>query len=205
MGFKKFEEYFPPRFKEFDEARKYIENIDTSNELTYEAIDYMIAHREYYFLLKNIIRQFGDNNEGTESFFEYLFSRMDKCPERDDDFQLYREIILSKNQKLKIAFMHFVRKCSKEFKEFAKELLKEDNKHLKHFGFCILVSIPDDEKTKEILKKYVLENKINKYELEEFIEYIYFYGNKEDKECLKKLMEKFPEFKDKIRDVEDSL
>ena len=55
------------------------------------------------------------------------------------------------------------------------------------------------------LKKYVLENKINKYELEEFIEYIYFYGNKEDKECLKKLMEKFPKFKDKIRDVEESL
>jgi hypothetical protein len=37
------------RFKEFDEARVYIE---TFNKDSFDAIDYMIDHKEFYFYLK---------------------------------------------------------------------------------------------------------------------------------------------------------
>ncbi len=204
MGFKQFKEYLPPRFKEFDEARKYIENMDLSNDLTYEAIDYMISHKEYYFLIKNIVKQFADNNKGSEEFFKYVFFRIDKCPKRQEDFDLYKKIILSKNRNLKKAFLSFVRNCAKEFKEEAKKLLEEKDKHLRHFGFCILVSIPDED-VKNLLKEYVSKNKINKHEFNEFIKYIYFYGDKEDKSCLENLKEKFPEFKEEIEKVEETL
>jgi hypothetical protein len=71
------------RFKEFDEARVYIE---TFNKDSFDAIDYMIDHKEFYFLLKNILK-----NLPKKEFVEYIFLRL-PCLKRKDNIEMLKNI-----------------------------------------------------------------------------------------------------------------
>jgi len=88
--FRKFKEEKFYRFKEFDEARKYVEKFAYSKD-TFDAIDYMISHREFYFLLKNILKQLPD-----EKIVEYAFFNM-PCLKRDEDLDILLKLIQKYN------------------------------------------------------------------------------------------------------------
>ncbi len=203
MGFTEFKENKPVRFKEFDEARVYIENMFLNKELTYEAVDYMIKHKEYYFLLKNLIKQFANSREGNRELFDYIFLRIDECPKRKEDIELYKKIIHSKNKDLKESFLEFAKKCAEEFKEMAKNFLESEDKLDNFFGFCILIHLYDDE-VKKILEKYIL-NTSNEQQIKEFLDYLYFYGTEENKECLKQIRERYPKFQEYIDNILKSI
>jgi len=71
------------RFKEFDEAREDIENFHKNS---YDAIDYMIDHKEFYFLLKNVLKNLPDEN-----LVEYIFLRL-PCLKRVTDIEILKEL-----------------------------------------------------------------------------------------------------------------
>ena len=120
--FKEFKEEKIFRFKEFDEARGFIENLK-DNKNTFEAIDYMINHKEYYFLLKNVLLQ----ADAKINVISYLFYNL-PCLKREDDLEVIEKILKIANEKLKSIIIDYLKTCKNE--EFAKKLyldgLKEE-------------------------------------------------------------------------------
>jgi len=87
------------RFKEFDEARKFIENF---SENSFDAIDYMIDHKEYYFLLKNILKNLPD-----KKIVEYIFLRL-PCLKREFDIELLKKLYSHYSSVINI----YLKKCN---------------------------------------------------------------------------------------------
>ena len=100
--FKQFVEEEISRFREFDEARVYIEDFK-DNKDTYEAIDYMISHKEFYFLLKNIKTQ-----NPSAKIVEYIFYNL-PCLKRKDDYELINQ--LKQNKKIECIINKYIEIC----------------------------------------------------------------------------------------------
>ena len=102
------------RFKEFDEAREFIIKWPLyERELVFAAIDYMIVHKEYYFLLKNLFsHNLEENNEYLEQIIDYLFSRLE-CLKRKEDKQELKKLLLSNNKHLSDITFSYILDCYK--------------------------------------------------------------------------------------------
>ncbi len=131
MALKKGTEGKVIRFMEFDEARVYIENMKGHPEnFVLSAIDYMVDHKEYYFLFKNLYAQFGDS--GGEEYIEYLFSRMKRCCERSQDTLLLKKMLLSLNEYLSFrVFIYIVDCCGYDLNDMLKNV-KIGRRHLEY-------------------------------------------------------------------------
>jgi hypothetical protein len=108
------------RFKEFDEARKFIENFGKNS---FDAIDYMIDHKEYYFLLKNVLKQLPDNE-----IVEYVFYNL-PCLRREEDMEIFLALFdkypVVRDYVKACKSIEFLRLLYKKDKKKAKELLEE--------------------------------------------------------------------------------
>jgi len=141
--FKEFEEDRIFRFREFDEARGFIENFKDDKD-TYESIDYMISHKEYYFLLKNILKQLNTK----KNIFAYIFFNM-PCLKREEDLELIIDILKNSNEILKKIIIDYIKSC--ENREFAKKIFESG---LKIEAIEICKNFPD-------IKEYLKENLAN--------------------------------------------
>jgi len=90
------------RFKEFDEARNFIENL---NQNSIDAIDYMIYHKEYYFLLKNILKQLDKKMQ-----INYIFLNL-PCLNREDDFEMLEQIYHKGDDEIKLIVIDYLKSC----------------------------------------------------------------------------------------------
>lgn len=142
MGLKqKFEIEPTKRFKEFDEARVYIENWeDYQFEMTCSAIDYMLIHKEYYYLLKTIYHK--RFCEGVEKVVDYLFSRME-CLSRQEDKEMIFRFLQSERLFLQDKALYYMLGCCKMFDlEKVFGIIALDSNRIKiiaEFGECISV------------------------------------------------------------------
>lgn len=200
MSFKKFKEEKPYRFKEFDEARIYIEDMSIDINLTREAIDYMITHKEYFFLLKNIVNQFYKEG-GNRELFDYIFSRLTDCPKRSSDIDLYLKIIESPNRDLREAFIAYLKTCADDLFSFVEKLLESRDAYKRKLAICVLKYSQNQEIKSKILD--ILKNENDKEVVEEILNYLSIYVLKDDVECLKIIERKFPELRDNIREILD--
>jgi len=100
--FANFEEKNFMRFREFDEARGFIENLDSNS---YDAIDYMIYHKEYYFLLKNILKQLNKIIE-----INYIFLNL-PCLSRKDDFEMLEKIFIDGDSQIRHIIIDYLKSC----------------------------------------------------------------------------------------------
>jgi len=169
--FKEFEEDRIFRFKEFDEAREFIENFNDTKD-TYEAVDYMISHKEYYFLLKNVYKQLN----AKKSILAYLFFNL-PCLKRDEDLALIIEILKKADDVLKKIVIDYIKSCNNE--EFAKKIFESG---LKTEAIEIFKKFPDLE---EYLKEK-LTNEENIDVIKKAIEFFEIY----DEKFIKKLKDK---------------
>ncbi len=98
------------RFREFDEARVYIEKFEEHNFADVcAAIDYMLVHKEYYYLLKTLYNKRFD--KGVEEVAEYLFLRLE-CLQRGEDQEiLFRFLVCEKPFLRDKAFFYMVSCC----------------------------------------------------------------------------------------------
>ena len=202
MSFKKFEEHLPHRFREFDEARKYIENMLLDTKLTQEAIDYMISRREYHFILKNLISQFYQEG-GSKQLFDYLFSKFTECPKRVSDLEIYIKILDSPNETLKKSFLGYLKSCASQLYPFILKLLKDKNPEKRRIAVCLLKYIPDEEIKKEIIEH--LPNEKNKTVLEEILKYFEIYLAKEEIKCLNFIKKQYPDLEQKVNQILQNL
>ncbi len=200
MSFKKFKEEKPYRFKEFDEARIYIEDMSIDTNLTREAVDYMITHKEYFFLLKNIINQFYKEG-GNRELFDYIFSRLTECPKRSSDIDLYLKIIESPNRNLRETFVEYLKTCADDLFSFVEKLLESRDAYKRKLAICVLKYSQNQEIKSKILD--ILKNENDKEVVEEILNYLSIYVLKDDVECLKLMERRFPELRDNIREILD--
>ena len=200
MSFKKFKEDKPYRFKEFDEARIYIEDMSIDTNLTREAVDYMITHKEYFFLLKNIINQFYKEG-GNRELFDYILSRLTECTKRSSDIDLYLKIIESPNRNLRETFVEYLKTCADDLFSFVEKLLESRDAYKRKLAICVLKYSQNQEIKSKILD--ILKNENDKEVVEEILNYLSIYVLKDDVECLKLMERKFPELRDNIREILD--
>ena len=138
------------RFKEFDEARSFIEAMKPSKD-TFDAIDYMITHKEFYFLLKNLAEQNVD-----KKIVDYIFFNL-PCLKREEDYEVFFKLL----DKYKSSLIDYLKSC-KNF-EFAKMLVENGVKE----GVDVLMLSPDFV---DYLKNLKTKNKELKEKIKEYLE-----------------------------------
>jgi hypothetical protein len=198
MSFKKFEEQKIHRFKDFDEARIYIEDMNKDTNLTLEAIDYMVSRKEYNFLLKNLLNQFYERG-GSSQLFDYFFSKLSDCPRRESDIRLYLKILESPNQILKNSFRGYLIACAEKLYPFIIDMLRSGDLERRKLAVCILCYLPSEKVKEEIIKMIGTEKE--PAVMEEIIKYLEIYAFEENRDCLHFIKEKFPEFDKKIQNI----
>ncbi|BCD59542.1 MULTISPECIES: hypothetical protein [unclassified Nitratiruptor] len=122
MALKKIEDKTPiSRFREFLEAREYIESFEKHEEDdVFAAIDYMLIHKEYHYLLRMILEHC--QKPGIEKLSSYVFARLD-CLKREEDKKLLQQLLLCKNNGIGKNVFTYILSCC-EFMD-VERLLKE--------------------------------------------------------------------------------
>lgn len=202
MSFKEFEEHKHFRFNEFDEARKYIEDMTIDIGKTLEAIDYMVSRKEYYFLLKNLVEQFFESG-GNSQLFDYFFSKLSECPKRSIDLELYIKILDSPNEILKKSFVSYLKSCVDKLYPMLLQMLKDTDSSKRELAVCVLKHLPEEFIKYEIIAAAKTEKEAKV--IKEIIEYLSIYADKDSEECLKQLRKNFPQFKNKIDQILEEL
>ncbi|SNZ10137.1 hypothetical protein SAMN06265182_1750 [Persephonella hydrogeniphila] len=198
MSFKKFEEQKIHRFKDFDEAKVYIEDMNKDINLTFEAIDYMVSRKEYHFLLKNLVRQFY-NSGGSPQLFDYFFSKLSDCPGRKTDIEIYFKILESPNKTLKSSFTGYLKACAEKLYPFIMDMLRSNEAEKRKMAVCILRHLPSEEVKEKIVS--MIKTEEDKTVMEEIVKYLEIYAFEENVDCLKFINEKFPEFDKKVQNI----
>lgn len=109
----KLENFLEKRFREFDEARVYIEEWENYTfEETCLAIDYMLVHKEYFYLLKTVYNK--RFSQGVEEVVDYLFSRLD-CLSREEDKEMIFNFIQSERPFLQEKALAYMLGCCENF------------------------------------------------------------------------------------------
>ncbi|BAF69388.1 hypothetical protein [Nitratiruptor sp. SB155-2] len=139
MTLKKMEDKTPiSRFREFLEAREYIESFENYEEDdVFAAIDYMLIHKEYHYLLRMILEHC--QKPGIERLSSYVFARLD-CLKREEDQKLLQQLLLCKNNSIgKNVFTYILSCCEfmdvgKLFQEYP--ISRQELQHLLEYGDC---------------------------------------------------------------------
>ena len=98
------------RFREFDEARIYVERFEEHDfSDVCAAIDYMLVHKEFYYLLKTLYNKRFD--EGMEEVAEYLFLRLECLHRSEDQEMLFRFLVCERPFLRDRAFLYMVSCC----------------------------------------------------------------------------------------------
>ena len=189
--FKKLEEpYHIQRFKEFDDARVFIEDMGQGEEDTIAAIDYMITHKEYYFLLKNLLKNI-KNNKINRKMFEYALLSLDICPKREEEKEIYRQILKTERIAFVEPMVDFLKTCSCELKDFLFSLMDENSPELRKIAIEALKHCPDKTTDNHVLRLAVREK--NPKVLREIAKYIRLFVT--DKQKIEEMKQKNPELR----------
>ena len=186
--------YHIQRFKEFDEARVFIEDMSKDEENTLAAIDYMITHKEYYFLLKNLLKNI-KNNRINRKMYEYALLSLDKCPKREEEKEIYRQILRTERTAFVEPLIDFLKSCSCELKDFLFSLMDENSPELRRIAVKALQHCPDKTADNRILQLAVKER--NQKVLREIAKYIQLFIT--NKQKLEEVIQKNSELKTIIK------
>ncbi len=186
--------YHIHRFKEFDEARVFIEDMSKDEESTLAAIDYMITHKEYYFLLKNLLKNI-KSNKINRKMYEYALLSLDKCPKREEEKEIYRQILRTERTAFVEPLIDFLKSCSCELKDFIFSLMDENSPELRKIAIKTLQYCPDKTTDNRIFQLAAKEK--NPKVLREIAKYIQLFIT--DKQKMEEVMQKNPELKTIIK------
>ena len=118
--------YFIRRFREFDEARVYVEDMSGKGEDVLSAIDYMITHNHHYFLLKNLLRNI-ENKTITIQVFEYALLSYGKCPCSPEELQILKRIIEKADVYFVVSLLEFLKVYQCEIQDFLLQFKNHQN------------------------------------------------------------------------------
>ncbi len=185
--FRKYKKTKIHRFKEFDEARIYIENPEKDRDLTYKAIDYMITHKEFYYLLKQFFYHI-KNKSLDHRFWEYALLNMSYCPSRKEELEIYLHVLKHGKKEYREPLLEYLSGCSCKLKKFLLQLLKEENPEIRKVAVNILKHCYQKSIKKELIKH--LQKEKEKQVIEEILSYLQIYGDAEEMKQIKKMLSK---------------
>ncbi|NPA16420.1 MAG: HEAT repeat domain-containing protein [Aquificae bacterium] len=191
------------RFREFDEARKYIEDISAyDTETVLSAVDYMITHQEYYYLLKNLYRQILEGKL-PRNVYEYALMNMKVCPRRQEEKEIYLKILSTHKDVYTQPLVEFLKSCCGYLKEFNISLLKNYDPYIRAAGVDILTHCSDEE-VKTAIKELAWREE-NPAVAEKIINYLKIYGEKDDKPLLEHIGERFPQLRELVIEAAEGI
>ena len=176
-------------FNEFLEAKEAFENLSNPVDLRIEALDYIIKHKEIFYVLRILSEFFKENNSQDHVFIDYIFANFENKPRRQEDFEMLFKMLKSDNAYLRNAVIMFLRNYGKEAKPFIEELMNSDDKDIRIFAINILGDVRFDESIdmlREFIKK---ETDINA--LMTAVDYLGEIGNEDDIALLESIKSRF--------------
>lgn len=179
MGLKKAQESGKIiRFKSFEEAKDVF--VDESRDIDerIEALDYMINHKEIWFILKTLSELFPTNDMKYHPIIDYAFAHFDVKPKRKEDFEEMFKLLKSDNAYLRNAAIEFLKQYGSEAKGFLEELMNSEDRDIRIFAINILGDVRFEDSV-DMLRRFILKEKdINA--LVTAIDYLGEVGEKQD-------------------------
>lgn len=186
MGLKKAQESGKIiRFKSFEEAKDVF--VDESRDIDerIEALDYMINHKEIWFILKTLSELFPTNDMKYHPIIDYAFAHFDVKPKRKEDFEEMFKLLKSDNAYLRNAAIEFLKQYGSEAKGFLEELMNSEDRDIRIFAINILGDVRFEDSV-DMLRRFILKEKdINA--LVTAIDYLGEVGEKQDIDLLEAL------------------
>jgi len=195
MGFKKLSKLSETRsFKSFKEAEKALENDSCTIEDKLEAIEYLIVHKEFYYVLQVLTKLFSEDSLNTHPIIDVAFAKLKNKPKRKEDFEELFKILKSNNAYLRNAAISFLQNYDKEAEPFIKELLQDKDKDIRIFAINILGDVRYEdsvEMLRYLLMKETAEANPNVNVLMTAVDYLGEIGGTQDIELLEAIKKQF--------------
>ena len=159
MGFKKSETSEKiTRFKSFEEAKEVFTDESKDIDERIEALDYMINHKEIWFILKTLSELFPTNEIKYHPIIDYAFAHFDVKPKRKEDFEEMFKLLKSDNAYLRNAAIEFLKQYGSEAKGFLEELMNSEDRDIRIFAINILGDIRFEDSV-DMLRRFILKEK----------------------------------------------
>ncbi len=173
------------RFKSFEEAKEVFVDENKNVDDRIEALDYIINHREIWFVLKMLSELFKTNEMKYHPLIDYAFANFDVKPKRKEDFEEMFKLLKSDNAYLRNAIIEFLKQYGNEAKAFLEELMNSEDRDIRIFAINILGDIRFEDSL-DMLRRFILKEKdINA--LVTAIDYLGEIGDESDIQLLKAL------------------
>lgn len=145
-------------FNEFDEARAVFEDSTKSTDERIEALDYILAHKKIYFVLKMLSQLFNENRVADHPLIDYAFANFGVKPKREEDFDEMFKMLKSDNAYLRNMAIKFLQEFGVEAKPFLEKLMNNEDKDIRIFAINILEDVRYDDSI-EMLRYFMLKEK----------------------------------------------
>jgi len=169
-------------FSEFDEAKEVFEDGTKSIDERIEALDYILRHKEIYFVLRILSELFKENRVDDHPLIDYAFSNFGVKPKREEDFDEMFKMLKSDNAYLRNMAIKFLQEFGVEAKPFLEKLMNNEDKDIRIFAINILGDVRYEDSV-DMLRYFILkEQDINA--MMTAVDYLGEIGSEQDIELL---------------------
>jgi len=174
-------------FKEFDEAREVFKDESLLIDDRMAALDYIIRHKEIYFVLRMLSELFSKNDVKDHPLIDFAFAGFDVKPKREEDFNEMFKILKSDNAYLRNKAIQFLQDYGLEAKPFLEKLMNSEDRDIRIFAINILGDVSYEDSI-EMLRYFILKEKdINA--MMTAVDYLGEIGSKDDIPLLEAIKE----------------
>jgi len=172
-------------FNEIREAQEAFENTDNPEDVRLNALEYIISHKDIFYVLRVLSELFKENNLKDHVYIDFAFANFDTKPKRREDFEKMVEMLKSENAYLRNAAIKFLQDYGEEVKPYIEELLNSEDRDIRIFAINILGDVKFEDSV-NMLRRFILkERDINA--LVTAIDYLGEVGNQDDIKLLEAL------------------
>lgn len=166
------------KFDEFPQAQKVFEDNSLSVDERIEALEYILDHKEMYYVLKMLSRLFTNNSTNVHPLIDYAFANFQIRPKREEDYNEIFLMLKSEDAYLRNMAISFLQNSGEDSIEFVEKLLDNKDKDIRIFAINILGDVKY-AKSVDILRYFLAqEDDINA--MMTAVDYIGEIGTKED-------------------------
>jgi len=166
------------KFDEFPQAQKAFEDSSLSIDERIEALEYILDHKEMYYVLKMLSRLFTNNSTDVHPLIDYAFANFQIRPKREEDFDEMFLMLKSEDAYLRNMAISFLQNSGEESIKFLEKLLENKDKDIRIFAINILGDVKY-AKSVDMLRYFLAqEDDINA--MMTAVDYIGEIGSKED-------------------------
>ena len=145
-------------FNEFDEAKAVFVDKSKSTDERLQALDYIIRHKEIYFVLRMLSELFAKNDLNDHPLIDFAFAGFDIKPKREEDFDEMFKMIKSDNAYLRNKAIQFLQDYGVEAKPFFEKLMNSEDRDVRIFAINILGDVSFEDSV-DMLRYFILKEK----------------------------------------------